>query len=143
VASRAAAVAFAAALAGMTTGLAPEGCKKLTGRQDPPAEPDRPTTPVVVTSATTPPIWTPPEAPPANTGAATGTTPAANPDLVKARAAAEAKDHKKVRSLLEKRVRGGKGASDEEAQLVYRACVALKDRGCADAVKKSHPDLTE
>ena len=72
------------------------------------------------------------------------TAPAApNPDLAKARAAAEAKDFKKVRALLEKKVRSGKGVP-EEAQLVHRACVALKDKVCADAVKAKHPeDVTE
>jgi len=96
-----------------------------------------------VTSATTPPIWHPPD--PAG-GPSVTTTPATappSPDLVKARAAAEAKDFKKVRTLLEKKVRGGKSVP-EESQLVFHACVALKDKACSDAVKAKHPeDITE
>jgi hypothetical protein len=67
---------------------------------------------------------------------------AAGPELATAKAAAEAKDFKKVKSLLDKRVRGGKGTT-EEAQLLLQACAQLKDRACVEAVKKSHPDLSE
>ena len=58
---------------------------------------------------------------------------------MKARAAAEAKDFKKVKTLLEKKVRGGK-CTPEETQLVFRACVQLKDKACIDAVKAKHPE---
>lgn len=121
--------------------LAPEACKKK-----PPPDVDVPTPPPPpLTSATTPPIWHPPD--PAGGGAtvpaAGTTTPPPSADLVKARAASEAKDFKKVRALLEKKVRGGKSVP-EESQLVFHACVALKDKACSDAVKAKHPeDLTE
>ena len=120
--------------------LAPGTCAK----KPPPADVEQPPPPPLpVTSATTPPIWHPPD--PAG-GPSVTTTPATappSPDLVKARAAAEAKDFKKVRTLLEKKVRGGKSVP-EESQLVFHACVALKDKACSDAVKAKHPeDITE
>lgn len=133
------AVIFAVVLA-----LAPEACTKITGKKPPPVEPDPPPPPPPPPSVTTPPIWHPPETattPPASSTAPT--PPAASPELVKARAAADVKDFKKVRTLLEKKVRGGK-AAPEETQLVFRACVALKDKTCSDAVKAKHPeDITE
>jgi hypothetical protein len=61
---------------------------------------------------------------------------------VKARAAADGKDWKRVRALLEKRARGGRG-TPEEAQLVVAACAQAKDRACVDAVKARYPDLVE
>jgi len=104
-------------------------------------DPAPPPTPVVVTSATTPPIWHPPEAPAtAASGAGSGSAAPSNPDLAKAKAAAEAKDFKKVRSLLEKKVKGGKGTG-EEAALLGSACLQLKDKSCLEAVRKSHPDV--
>jgi hypothetical protein len=123
-------------LAGLTVlalGLVPKACTK----QKPP-EPETPIPlPVPVPSATTPPIWHPPDA--VGGPAATSSAPPLPPELVKARAAAEAKDSKKVRSLLEKKVRGGK-CLPEESQLVYRACVVLKDKACFEGVKAKHPD---
>jgi hypothetical protein len=123
--------------------LMPEACNKMLGKQPPPsAEPDAPTpVPVPITSATTPPIWHPPD--PVTPVSATGTTSSAaapaSPELVKARAASEAKEFKKVRTLLEKKVRAGKSLP-EENQLVFRACVALKDKVCSDTIKAKHPD---
>ncbi len=129
-----------AALAAVVLSSAPESCLK----KKKPVEPDAPQQPipaiVPVTSATTPPIWHPPEATASPGTATTAAAPPASPELVKARAAAEAKDFKKVRTLLEKRVRGSAKVAPEEAQLVHRACVVLKDRACADAVKAKHPD---
>jgi hypothetical protein len=133
-----------AALVGLTVAalaLAPKSCAKAK----PPPEPDLPLAPPVpLTSATTPPIWAPPDsngtAPPSTSSAASATAPS-NPELAKARAAADAKDFKKVRSLLEKKVRGGKGGP-EEAQLVFHACVQLKDKACSEAVKAKHPEVT-
>ena len=121
--------------------LMPEGCAKLMGKKPAPsAERDVPPTPVPVSttpvaSATTPPIWHPPEEVAPTTPS---TAPPPSADLVKARAAADARDFKKVRALLEKRVRAGK-VPLEEAQLLYRACAALRDRPCVDAVKAKHP----
>jgi hypothetical protein len=102
---------------------------------------DPPPPPVPVTSATTPPIWAPPDTggplpTPAPPPSATNT----NPDLVKARQLAATNDHKKIRTLLEKKVRAGKGSS-EEAAILMTSCLALKDKACADAVKAKHPEL--
>ena len=123
--------------------LAPEACSKLTSKKTPPVETDPPPPPPPPPSATTPPIWHPPETASTPGTSTTPPPPVASPELVKARSAADAKDFKKVRTLLEKRVRAGKCAP-EESQLVFRACVALKDKTCADAVKAKHPeDITE
>ena len=129
---------YRAVILAVALAFVPEACAK----KKPPAEVEPPLPPPVpVTSATTPPIWHPPDP----VGGPSGTTPAppTSPDLVKARAAAEAKDFKKVRTLLEKKVRGGK-CVPEESQLVFRACVALKDKTCSEAVKAKHPeDITD
>src|SRR5689334_16677517 len=122
-----------------STALMPEACGRLFGTAAPPEPPPPPSSVVPVTSATTPPVWVPPElasAPPPTFSPAA----AISPDLAKARAAAQAGDHKKVRSLLEKRVRTGK-ASREEAVLVADACIALRDKACVDAVKAKHPEI--
>ncbi|MDB4935059.1 MAG: hypothetical protein JWP87_2031 [Labilithrix sp.] len=133
-----------AALVGLTVAalaLAPKSCAKAN---KPPPAPEPPVAPPApVTSATTPPAWAPPETTTVAvaTSAGTSAVPAVNPDLTKARTAADAKDFKKVRSLLEKKVRAGKG-SPEEAQLVFRACTQLKDKACAEGVKAKNPDVT-
>ncbi|HSO36295.1 MAG TPA: hypothetical protein VLT33_27400 [Labilithrix sp.] len=119
----------------------PPACAKLMGKA-PPAEPEVVAPPPPpITSATTPPAWHPPE-PVGTASAATagpGSPPPPSADLLKARAAAEAKDFKKVRSLLEKKVRAGKCAP-EESQLVFKACTVLKDKPCIAEVKARHPD---
>ena len=129
-----------AGFAGVTVlalALLPKACVKK-----PPPDPvvdAPPPPPVPITSATTPPIWSPPttvSTTPASTGT---TTPPPSPELVKARAAADAKDFRKVKALLDKKVRGGKCAP-EESQLLFRACVQLKDKACSDAVRAKHPD---
>lgn len=130
-----------AVIVAVALALMPDACAKMTGKKvtpvdDAPPPPPPPPPP----SATTPPIWHPPDtASTAPTSSGTTALPAVNPDLAKARVAADAKDFKKVRTLLEKRVRAGKAAG-EEAQLVHRACVALKDKACADAVKAKYPE---
>jgi hypothetical protein len=133
------AVVVAAALAFM-----PEACAKLLAKKAPATEPEPAPEPppAPMTSATAPPIWAPPDNAAGTTPGASGpgvTAPPASPELVKARAAAGAKEWKKVRALLEKRVRAGKCAP-EESQLVSRACAALKDKACVDAVKAKHPE---
>ncbi len=101
------------------------------------SEPPVPTDPPPpITSATTPPAWQPPE--PATSVSVTA--PPTSVDLPKARAAAEQKDWKKVRALLEKKVRAGK-ALTEEAQLELDACIASKDKACAEAVHAKYPEL--
>ncbi len=119
--------------------LLPKACVKKPPPSDPVAD-TTPPPPVPITSATTPPIWSPPTTV-STTPATTATTPPPppSPELMKARAAADAKDFKKVKSLLDKKVRGGKCAP-EESQLLFRACVQLKDKACSDAVKAKHPD---
>jgi hypothetical protein len=131
----------------VTLALMPEACAKMMGKKQPTVEIDPPPPPPPpVTGATTPPIWHPPEGPStastttsASTSATTASPPPASPELVKARAASDAKDFKKVRELLEKRVRKGK-CLPEESQLVFKACTALKDNACAAAVRAKHPD---
>jgi len=126
-----------AVIVALALALMPDACAKMTGKNVTPVDDNPPPPPP---SATTPPIWHPPEPPTTGATSSASTAPAAaSPDLSKARAAVEAKDFKKVRTLLEKRVRAGKGAG-EEAQLVHRACVALKDKACADAVKAKYPE---
>jgi len=115
-------------------GLMPEACAKMLGAGPPPprVEPPPPPPPP---STTTPPVFMPPE-----TGPAPTTQPFASPELVKARAAAEAKEFKKVRALLEKKVKAGK-ANREEAMLLIESCTALKDKPCIAECRKAHPDL--
>lgn len=124
--------------------LLPPACARLMGQAPPPAASDP--APPPLPSATTPPAWNQPEPttqPAVASSSSASAAPIGGADLVKARAAAEAKDFKRVRLLLEKKVRSGKCAP-EESQLVFRACSALKDRVCAAEVKAKHgEDLTE
>ena len=60
------------------------------------------------------------------------------PDARRARALADAGEHKKVRTPLEKKVKAGKG-TDEEAAVLMESCIALLDKACLDAVKAKHP----
>ncbi len=92
--------------------------------------------------ATTPPVWAPPEsvahpvasAPPEHESAhADGGKQSA--EMKKALVAFDAGDHKKVRALLEKKVRAGKGTPDE-VHLVLASCSATDDKKCVDAVSK-------
>lgn len=117
----------------------PEGCAKLLGKSNaaPPGSSSHSPPALPVTSATAPPIWTPPD-----TGqAAPAPTPAvaANPDLAKAKAAHQAGEHKKVRALLEKKVKSGK-ATHEEAMLLQESCTVLKDKACLGEVRAKFPD---
>jgi hypothetical protein len=109
----------------------PKGCG--TNAAPPPPPPEA----LPVTSATTPPVWTPPDP----GGPLPSATPT-SPELVKARQLAQAGDHKRLRAMLEKRVRAGKGTR-EEAAMLMDACVALRDRACVEAVRARHPDLAE
>jgi hypothetical protein len=65
---------------------------------------------------------------------------AVSPELAKARLLAQAGEHKKVRALLEKKVKAGKG-SREEAALLMESCTALRDKACIDIVKAKHPEV--
>ena len=130
-----------AGVAALSLALLPKACTKQP--PPPPPEVDVAPLPPLPSGATTPPIWAPPQGPvtaaPLTSGTATAPVPTASPDLVKARAAAEAKDFKKVKALLEKKVKSGKG-TPEENLLVFRACMQTKDKACADAVRAKHPD---
>ncbi len=125
-----------AGVAVLALAFLPKACAKKP--LDPPIDAPLPP-PIPVTSATTPPIWAPPTAttPTASTTATAALPPSA--ELLKARAAADAKDFKKVKSILDKKVRGGKCAP-EESQLLFRACSQLKDKACVEAVRAKHPD---
>lgn len=133
---------FRTALAGVTAlslAMAPKACAK---KQQPSAAESDFVPPPPIPSATTPPIWAPPQGPataPVTSAATAPSGPVPSPDLPKARAAAEAKEFKKVRTLLEKKVRSGKGVP-EENQLVFRACVQTKDKACVADVKAKHPE---
>jgi hypothetical protein len=63
-----------------------------------------------------------------------------NLELPKARASSQAGDHKKVRALLEKKIRAGKGTR-EEAALLMESCIALRDKPCVDTVRSKHPEV--
>jgi hypothetical protein len=45
-----------------------------------------------------------------------------------------------VRTLLEKKVKAGKG-SQEEAAILLQSCGALHDKACVETVKAKHPGL--
>ena len=125
-----------AGIAALALAFAPKACTKK-----PPPEPpiDAPLPPPIpVTSATTPPIWAPPTTTVETGSSSSAAVPSASPELVKARQANDTKDFKKVKSILEKKVRGGKCAP-EESQLLFRACVQLKDKACTEAVRAKHP----
>jgi hypothetical protein len=131
----------AAVLAALLAISPMDACTKVLKRGEAarPAAPEPPPPPVI-TSATAPPIWTAPDpggplpTPAASAAAAVG------PDLAKARAFASAGEHKKVRSLLEKKVKSGR-ASEEEAAVLLESCTVLKDKACVELVRTKHPEL--
>lgn len=132
----------AAALATLLAIAPTDACMKLLKRGEaapPPAAPEPPPPPAPITSATTPPIWTPPD-PGGPLPAPAASAAAVGPDLAKARALASAGEHKKVRSLLEKKVKSGK-ASEEEAAVLFESCTTLKDKTCVELVRAKHPEL--
>jgi hypothetical protein len=126
-----------ATIAVLALAFAPKACVKKPPPEPPIEAPLPPPTPV--TSATTPPIWVPPTTGSVDpSSSADSAVPVASPELVKARQANDAKDFKKVRTFLEKKVRAGKCAP-EESQLLFRACAQLKDKACTEAVRAKHP----
>ena len=147
--------AFLAAVLALAPTL-PEGCAKALGKvkaSQPAASADAssPSAPVATATApapatataiataiaTAPPVWAPPD-----TGGPLPTppppTPSVSPDAAKARALADAGEHKKVRTLLEKKVKAGKG-TDDEAAVLMESCIALRDKACIEVVKAKHP----
>jgi hypothetical protein len=122
----------------------PEQCNKVLGPLAGPKasasaeQPPPPPPPPPVSAPTAPPIWTPPDG--VTTAAPATATPAAvdagpPSELALARAASEKKDYKRVKLLLDKKVRSGRGSS-EEIQLLRDACERTKDKACLDAIKK-------
>jgi hypothetical protein len=121
--------------------IGPADCGDLMGKgkggptatQEPPPPPPPPPS-----SATAPPIWTPPET--------ASTTPAphpsSSPDFDKAKAAFEANDYKKVRAILERKVKTGKG-TNEEARMLFDACTALRDKPCLAEIKAKYPNVSK
>ncbi len=123
---------------------APAGCSALLERARAGARPkETATAPTTSASAvpksraapvrTAPPVWMPPVPPfelppPADPDASTPLSA----EMKKALEAFEAGEHKKVKTLLEKKVRGGKGTVDE-AKLLAASCTSLKDKPCTDA----------
>ena len=79
-------------------------------------------------------------APPVEPGPAPTTAPAVSPELARARQLAQGAEHRKVRALLEKKLRAGK-ANREEASILMDACGALRDKACIEAVKVKHPEV--
>ena len=142
---------FLAALITLAPTL-PEGCAKLLGKghaAQPDASAEPQPQPVAVTSATAPaatatvtapPVWAPPETAAPTPAPAPAPAASVDPDLAKARTLSEAGDHKKVRALLEKKVKAGK-ANHEEATLLMESCLALRDKACVQSIKAKHPDV--
>lgn len=129
--------AGATGVAVLALALLPKACVKKPPPEPPVDAPLPP--PIPITSATAPPIWAPPTGPITSVATTSTAPPPPSPELLKARAASDAKDFKKVKSILDKKVRGGKCAP-EESQLLFRACRELKERLCMEAVRAKHPD---
>ena len=122
----------------------PARCEGLLGKAGARAQggtAEAPSSSAAPPSPTAPPVWAPAfEGVAAEAAGAVATASAApevrppSPELRKALVAFERGDHKKVRALLEKRVRSGKGATDE-ARIVASSCAALGDKACVDALR--------
>jgi hypothetical protein len=118
----------------------PEGCAKLLGKHPPPQpEPLPPPTSVATTASgttTAPPIWHPPESnvpPPVSSGGS---------EYLKVKAAAESKNFKKVKELLDKKAKDGK-ANDDEVRWLHEACTALKDKKCLSMLHNTYDHGTD
>ena len=113
-------------LAVVVAALPANPCEKPKPIVPPQAEPPPPTPPP---SSTRPPVWAPVD---------TGPPPKAEPpsDLVRAQSALEAKDYKKVKGILEAKVKAGRGTS-EERDVLQNACALLKDKACLAMIKKA------
>lgn len=130
----------------------PEGCNKLLGRsaastESTSASSASATAPSTAAASATstatstndpsaptaPPIWTPPEP-------STGAAPPPSPNEVllgQARAAAGKKEWKKVKTLLDKRMKSGE-ATREEVELMQTACEKTRDKGCLETLRKAY-----
>jgi len=120
----------------------PDACNKMLGKSPAATEPPPPPPPPPPTDSAgpiaPPPIWQPPEPP--STVSTTSTKIDAGPpsEAEQAKAALEKKDYKKVRTLLAKKVEGGKGTPDEASMLI-EACTKLKDKVCVEKAKNPPP----
>lgn len=134
--------AFGFALLAALAPKMPEQCNKVLKKAPATtasAEPAPPPPPPPST-ATAPPIWTPPEGatPAAATVDAGAAVPSSSNEYALARAAADKKDWKKVKSLLDKRVKSGR-ATSEEIELLHDACEKSRDKACLESLKKLAP----
>ena len=119
----------------------PDPCHALRGevRKDAPAA--EPVTSGAVAAPTAPPVWVPPETAPPVLASPLEVDAGRAPMSVegkRALAAFERGEHKKVRTLLEKRARAGKATTDE-ARLVSLSCAALSDKACVLALRPFVP----
>ncbi len=137
------AVAAFAVLAALAPKM-PEQCNKVLHKSPATtasAEPAPPPPPPPPSTATAPPIWTPPEAATpavATTASGAATGAGSSSEYALAHAAAEKKDWKKVKSLLDKKVKSGRG-SPEELELLHEACEKTRDKACLESLKKLYP----
>lgn len=93
-----------------------------------PVQIEPPPTSTVSPSSTRPPIWAPVD-----------TAPPPKPevtDLSRAQTALGAKDFKRVRTILEAKVKSGRG-TPEEIEVLQNACASLKDKPCLAMIKKA------
>jgi hypothetical protein len=125
-----------AALIVAALALLPQQCEKLmpgAAKAQPDPTPVDPPPPPPPPSITAPPVWRPPDPPAVDAGPGKPETPT---DAARARAAVDAKEYKKARGILEKKVKSGKGTT-EEAQILLEACAPLKDKACLEVAKKA------
>ncbi|MFO0742583.1 MAG: hypothetical protein U0270_42310 [Labilithrix sp.] len=120
-------------------GLMPEPCARILGQPTGQALPVEPPPPIPSVTATAPPTYQQPEPPLPPSSAKPD---AVSPELAKAREANDKKDYKKVKTILEKKVKAGKG-NREETQLLMDACTILQDKACKDMVRKANPNVVE
>jgi hypothetical protein len=127
----------------------PEQCNKMMGKGTPSATaepPPPPPPPPPPLSATTPPIYMPPDPNPTPAGSSGGVAAhKPSPSEVEtqaAKAAMEKKKYKDARTILEKKVKTGT-ATNEDLTMLHEACEKLKDNKCLQALSKipGAPDL--
>lgn len=118
----------------------PEQCNKVMGKGAAASASAEPTTPPPPPppppSATTPPIWAPPET---NPGPATSVPHKPTPSELEtqaAKTALEKKKYKDARAILEKKVKAGT-ATSEDLGMLKEACEKLKDAKCLAALART------
>lgn len=108
------------AAAAVALGAEPTCAKKPEPRSDGPTAP--------LPAVTTPPIYQPAE-------------PTPVPPTAIASASSRPADPKKVRALLDRKVRAGNATADE-TQSLFDVCTVLKDKACLAALHAAHPETT-